>query len=66
MYSLPGVAPVTTRVEIPNPQGGQPIVVSTNTAMDGGLTVFASLLLGTRISWPKIQTGQFQLTRLPS
>lgn len=31
IYSLPGMAAVTT-VQIPNPQGGEPIVVSTNTS----------------------------------
>jgi hypothetical protein len=36
-YSLPGTAPVT--MQIPNPHGGAPIVISTNTGVGGGVQV---------------------------
>jgi hypothetical protein len=38
LFNIPGQQPPQTKVEIPNPQGGPPIVVSTNTTQ-GGLHV---------------------------
>lgn len=39
IYSLPEDQSSITRVEVPNPQGGPPIVVSTNTGFGGGLHI---------------------------